>query len=213
MKRRLLIIAVFLLLGAVVNVAVAWGCEMWAPVPPTPAGIPIEEGSDWPRRVDAEWPAPQMHETVSSWGLTWLLTYSPIVPPRALIQGETINYGQTILQSGWPVRALEYEVRLVQRHKSPDETTWIANAGLVPSDLVPSDHRFRRLPIRPVWPGFAVNTVFHAVTTWLLICGPFVLRRFLRVRRGLCPKCAYPMGESSVCTECGGALAKRARTT
>ncbi len=38
------------------------------------------------------------------------------------------------------------------------------------------------------------------------------LRRFLRVRRGLCPKCAYPMGESSVCTECGCELAKRART-
>ena len=43
-----------------------------------------------------------------------------------------------------------------------------------------------------------------------LIPGPFVLRRFLRVRRGLCPKCAYPMGESSVCTECGKPLAKRA---
>ncbi len=26
MKRRLLIVAIFLLLGAVVNVAVAWGC-------------------------------------------------------------------------------------------------------------------------------------------------------------------------------------------
>jgi len=28
MKRRLLIIAIFLLLGAVVNVAVAWGCAV-----------------------------------------------------------------------------------------------------------------------------------------------------------------------------------------
>ncbi|MHC4092208.1 MAG: hypothetical protein ACYSVY_18375, partial [Planctomycetota bacterium] len=31
MKRRLLIIAIFLLAGAVVNVAVAWGCAAWAP--------------------------------------------------------------------------------------------------------------------------------------------------------------------------------------
>ncbi len=30
MKRRLLIIAIFLLLGAVVNVAVAWGCARWS---------------------------------------------------------------------------------------------------------------------------------------------------------------------------------------
>ena len=71
----------------------------------------------------------------------------------------------------------------------------------------------RSLPLRPIWPGFALNTVFYATLLWLLIPGPFVLRRFLRLRRGLCPKCAYPMGESSVCTECGGALPKRARTT
>ena len=31
MKRHLLIVAVFLLAGAVVNVAVAWGCAAWAP--------------------------------------------------------------------------------------------------------------------------------------------------------------------------------------
>ncbi len=37
------------------------------------------------------------------------------------------------------------------------------------------------------------------------------LRRFLRVRRGLCPKCAYPMGESEVCTECGESLPSRIR--
>ena len=60
--------------------------------------------------------------------------------------------------------------------------------------------------VRPIWLGFAVNTFFYATLLWL----PFVLRRFLRVRRGLCPKCAYPMGESAVCTECGESLAGRA---
>ena len=34
MKRHLLIVAVFLLAGAVVNVAVAWGCALWSPLPP-----------------------------------------------------------------------------------------------------------------------------------------------------------------------------------
>ncbi len=59
------------------------------------------------------------------------------------------------------------------------------------------------LPWRPLWPGFAINTIFYATLLWLLIPGLFALRRFLRVRRGLCPNCAYPTGESSVCTECG----------
>ena len=59
------------------------------------------------------------------------------------------------------------------------------------------------LLFRPVWPGFAVNTLLYAVVAWVLACGPFALRRFIRVKRGLCPKCAYPVGESWVCSACG----------
>ena len=62
------------------------------------------------------------------------------------------------------------------------------------------------MPLRPIWPGFAINTLFYAAILWL----PFVLRRIIRIRRGLCPACAYPMGESAVCSECGKALPKRA---
>ena len=65
------------------------------------------------------------------------------------------------------------------------------------------------LPLDPIWPGFAVNTLFYAAVLWLLIPGPFVLRRFIRMKRGLCPKCAYPMGEAAVCTECGEELPSR----
>ena len=38
----------------------------------------------------------------------------------------------------------------------------------------------RTLPLRPIWPGFAVNTLFYAAVLWLLIPGPFALRRFIR---------------------------------
>ena len=64
------------------------------------------------------------------------------------------------------------------------------------------------LPLCPIWPGFAVNTVFYAAILWLLICGPFMLRGFIRIRRGLCPACAYPRGESLVCSECGKGVTK-----
>ncbi len=76
----------------------------------------------------------------------------------------------------------------------------------MPSLTIPRAVRFLRLNLRPIIPGFAVNTLFYAAILWLLIAGPFALRRFLRVRRGRCPKCAYPAGESSVCSECGKAL-------
>ncbi len=72
---------------------------------------------------------------------------------------------------------------------------------------VPAD---RTLPLLPIWPGFAVNTLFYATVLWLLIPGPFALRRLIRVRRGLCPACAYSRGESDVCSECGKALAQQA---
>ena len=63
------------------------------------------------------------------------------------------------------------------------------------------------LPLRPIWPGFAVNSIFYAATLWLVFYVMLTLRRFIRRRRGLCPKCAYPVGESAVCTECGKELA------
>ena len=67
------------------------------------------------------------------------------------------------------------------------------------------------LPWRPLWSGFLMNTIFYAAL-WPIIRGLFVRRRFLRLKRGLCPACAYPMGEAAVCTECGCGLPKRART-
>ncbi len=69
----------------------------------------------------------------------------------------------------------------------------------------------RVFPLRPLPLGFAINTLFYAALLWPLICVPLALRGLLRLRRGLCPKCAYPMGESAVCTECGRALACRRR--
>ena len=62
------------------------------------------------------------------------------------------------------------------------------------------------LPLRPIWPGFVGNTLFHAGLLWLLVRGPFVLRRVIRSKRGQCPHCGYPVNESPVCTECGHRL-------
>ena len=61
----------------------------------------------------------------------------------------------------------------------------------------------RLIPLCPIWPGFAINTLFYAGVLWMLCCGPFALRRMIRRRRGRCPQCGYPIGQSPVCTECG----------
>ena len=65
--------------------------------------------------------------------------------------------------------------------------------------------RTRALPLLPIWPGFAVNTIFYAAILWPLICGPFVLRRLIRRKRGLCVACGYDLrhADHNACPECG----------
>ncbi len=71
-------------------------------------------------------------------------------------------------------------------------------------------------PLLPIWPGFAVCTLLYAAALWLLICGPFVPGRVIRefrVKRSRCPACAYPVGQSDVCSECGKPLPGRVPVT
>ncbi|TDJ58440.1 MAG: hypothetical protein E2O40_01500 [Planctomycetota bacterium] len=77
------------------------------------------------------------------------------------------------------------------------------------------DRPLRALRWYLLWirPGLALNTLHTAAVGWLLIYGPLALnrliRRFIRIRRGLCPACAYPRGASDVCSECGTAIPSR----
>ena len=61
------------------------------------------------------------------------------------------------------------------------------------------------IPLRPIWPGFAINTIFYAAIVWLLSLLPFKVRRLVRRNRGHCLKCGYDLRGTSggVCPECG----------
>ena len=62
------------------------------------------------------------------------------------------------------------------------------------------------VPVRPIWAGFAINTLLYAAMLWTLLKPLMAMRRWRRTKRGLCPKCAYPVGSSDTCTECGRAV-------
>ena len=186
MKRRLLIIAIFLLLGAVVNVAVAWGCALWSK---------------------------PSHSTDKSGPKDLGFGYTVVFYEDA--RGDSVRLFIPVeIAAGWPLRCLERDLMFTLRPFYNEEWT-VIQAGIPLPPLLEWIHPLpnRTLPIRAVPAGFTLNTLFYAALLWLLIPGPFAVRRFLRLRRGLCPKCAYPSGDSSVCTECGIALPKRARTT
>ena len=146
------------------------------------------------------------------------------VPLPADRLAHTERYLIDVYRVGWPSVAFQWDswiewealgVLSTSRFDGhPPFTAW--HFGLKPPDFLISgpNNQWKRLPIRPAtWLGLSTNTLFYAALLWLLISGPFTLRRFVRMRRGRCPKCAYPMGDSSVCTECGCELPKRARTT
>jgi hypothetical protein len=65
----------------------------------------------------------------------------------------------------------------------------------------------RRLSVlRPLWPGLLLDALIFGAMLYGLWYGPGIGRRAIRRRRGLCPACAYPVGVSERCTECGVTL-------
>lgn len=59
------------------------------------------------------------------------------------------------------------------------------------------------VPLRPLWPGFAINTAFYASLSWILLFAPFALRSLWRSRRGRCRGCGYELSDLVACPECG----------
>ncbi len=85
------------------------------------------------------------------------------------------------------------------------DTLWSIDLGSIQGPMgLP-----RVLPVSPLWLGFAVNSCAYAAAIGLLVFGPLVVVRRLRPGRNLCPTCAYPIGASARCPECGNAVPAR----
>ncbi len=227
MKHRLFKLVVFLMLGAVVNVAVAWGCALFIEVEDG-----IAEGTFVLYRTNgrfgsvylSEWRsqgASRVYCVVMDWSdkpplgdWTDLTRKSIRVFARAgldeanwslLSQGDT----RWVDSRGWPLVAL-YSVVAFDRGDiwSPvtDPHRWTTFSGI---EITPLLHQRKNGPrvwlgLRPIWPGFAINTIFYGAILWLPFA-PFQLRRYMRVKRGHCIKCGYDLrgAEHEVCPECG----------
>ena len=232
MRRRIFIAAIFLLAGAVVNVAVAWGCATWIDLPYEESRVESGGSMKGPShrmwgigtlrrrgafRVYSSWhdlgspggssgpglPSGPAAPLVPKWAPFLAPTYEPPIPAHHSYFADA---------RGWPRLSMWSGLRRSMRPPGALPSVSTLGIALDPELIAPyNPEKLRLLPLRPLPMGFAINTAFYAAVLWLLIPGPFVLRRFIRIRRGLCPACAYPMGESAVCSECGKALPARAR--
>jgi hypothetical protein len=214
-RRWLNAIAIFLPAGALVNVAVAWGCALYRPnANEQCAGA--NESPRWPVAVPENWPDRPSLETEScALGVTVrsalgfpphdIARYKVLdIPPRRL-------YSASVEAFGLPARCLSADTRSTPAERTYGRSGW-RHAMWVPADMFVlfGIQNGKRLPLRPIWAGFVGNTLLYAAIAWLLhLVGSGAVRRYIRTRRGLCPACAFPTGASGTCTECGrGAAAE-----
>jgi hypothetical protein len=241
-KRWLITIVICLVAGATLDVAVAWGCATWAPTHPEPLPEDRAALEGWLTRNFSDWGARTRRRTAMGLGLvksateTWT-EHTAAPPSDEYLHGiESRSDLQVEHRCGWPLATLKGSVRwsvvkcVLTSHYLGEATTRSITTSDPPQFQalvrLPSSRRpdplppaitvadaNRYLPFKPIWGGFAVNTLLYAASLWLLLHGPLALCRLIRWRRGLCPRCAYPMGESATCTECGKQLPKRTVTS
>ena len=222
MKRRLTKLVVFLLLGAIVNVAVAWGCQIHAEFRSTTfgeygdldeyfsvhvnVGFGITEMSTSRRKSTGadfiEGDAAVVARVLPKWG-----DFDTPLPEyvRTEVSADyLITESRRAEACGWPLRCLWAEIgRGITRYRY-DQDVWFDEQVPATSGYLVFDG-YINLPIRPFFPGFAINTIFYAAILWLLTLGPFTARRMIRRKRGHCIKCGYDLRGDffAGCPECG----------
>jgi len=217
-KRWLLRIFGSLLLGATVTIATTVALAFLAPHYPNAivsqvSGLLSRSGCV---RQYQQWHSDLLVRTpeVDDVALRMALPYAPVVALdesndfiRSFCEDTQVRAARA---TGWPLRCLawrEYADGTVKRGiRCSSPVTLRLRENRTATFYGAAGQRI--IPFAPLWPGFAINTVFYAVILWLLFAlggTPFALRRWRRTKRGLCPSCAYDLRATlaNTCPECG----------
>ena len=166
------------------------------------AGTGIDES--WFVRTNAAGELPYLGPRYSISAYSW--TSHRRVSARMLErwrQGSSYHDSLVEVRIGWPRRSF------IGRHcLNPNQiSTTYEGAIRLPESLIQLTRGKSRfdLPIKPIWSGFAINTIFYGAILWLLSLGPSATGRLIRRKRGRCIKCGYNLRGTSGggCPECG----------
>jgi hypothetical protein len=220
MRQVVKTLALFLLLGATLNVVTAWGCALWMPL--DRHSRTYYWSDDFPREslpisslVPRSWPstrcAPYNH--AEGWcssidGVGVAVYTAEMYTDRPDFSGVDDVRGMTILKAGWPLPSMEcHEADLLGVSATPlaplREVRWHGGVRLpkwlfglrreIPDygyRTVPTDV-LQIIPLRPMPLGFVVNSILFAIVANWFIRALVDLRAGFRRSRGRCRWCAY----------------------
>jgi hypothetical protein len=195
-KRRARQTGAFFLIGATVNVAVAWSCAVWAApsndmeswdsevtrpglaatwVGP-PEGFPergFESGTVYPRRAGAQ----RFH--LAGWSEE-RVDYKDYEAAKA-----SWDFDLDLIEAGWPLASFEGGLWRRKGMLAFDYDLYEPKRSIV---IDPGscgwDDDWTVIPLMPKWPGFLINTVFFGGIVVLLFRWASTLRR--QVAKGAC---------------------------
>jgi hypothetical protein len=214
-KRRLILIALCLLLGVLATGGVAWWCAAAATwngnwtsiVAPASAADPIRWL--WPERAQPEstWGAPTSRWTSRGFGVLGVEVSHefPVEHSDGVVMMAANR--QSTRRAGWPLLALETRDQFPVRHQWKPryltKYTWINSIeqGIGIADV--KSQNLITLPLTPRWPGFAVDVLLYAGVVFGLASLATGVRRWRRRRGGRCLRCGYELKGVGVCPECG----------
>ncbi len=218
MKSRVAKVCLLLLLGAIVNVAVAWWCvrrfeqhlqandrSVYTFGPDQAVTIDAQEHSVL---LSLDWKAPQSGEfftyvteradcighgcKVGFYTERWQSAKTGPHPP---IRFAGVPVFAQHVEGGWPCRSFDAYRFFNSRQGTYFSTT--VHRVVRGIELAPKNSTFAvgvLLPAHPLWPGFAVNTIFYAVILWLLCAAPGRVRRWRRIAQGCVRRVGIGLG-------------------
>ncbi|HVZ93637.1 MAG TPA: hypothetical protein VG797_03920 [Phycisphaerales bacterium] len=221
MKRWARRAVVCLLLGAVVNVLVAWGIAAWG------REILLTDITEsnrrewylselrWPGPVEAGWPPkPERASDVTLIGRRETVCTGDGPPPERLgwpaptAQVPAAEFRLFLFSYGFPMPAMSWQTTEVsqpvsywphanERMRREDRGAWLAEGVDLPELVRPGKVTYpvvkRRLPLKPCVAGFAVNPTAYAAVVGVVWGLGTVAQRVVRRRRGLCRDCGYDL--------------------
>ncbi len=211
MKRRLTTLVVFLLLGAVVSVSVAWGLARFYPATfdHTKSSL-SDEARGW--AADKGVPDPVI-SSYNGLGIRWVVVHKPVGTTMLSggVEEPVYDYAGMEVEAGWPFVAMHERSWIDDEASSLHRRIYRTAVGLQSeaTGAGPAVPPLRPLPLYPALPGFLLNTLFYAAIWFGLFVGLGAARRSIRRKRGWCIKCGYDLRGTSggeVCPECGHEL-------